>query len=187
MAANGEHDAAQTLDRLASQVRVASGPRMAAYYAALDALGGLGDRVRVKATDLRPLTSPRGDDGRRRIDDIGFGGAVASIAKTGKGVRVSFVTTRRQVMSQHCVETNRIDRVLADGKLVYRRACTDTGLVWVDTTPRPVTIATPYAAALAVGRFAQFDDSMSDDVIPLEVFAEKVGTHMIAVCGFVLE
>jgi hypothetical protein len=90
-------------------------------------------------------------------------------------------------MSHSCAETNKVDRIEADGKVIYRQVCHDTGLVWVDTTPRPVDVRALHAGALRSGRLARFDDDISGDAVPVTVFSDKVGKHLVAVCGFVLE
>ena len=109
------------------------------------------------------------------------------MTKSKKGLHVEFVKTRAQEMSQKCVETNRIDRVMPDGKLIYRTECHDTGMVTVDTTERPVDVRVEYAAGLRAGRFAKFDDTMGSDVIPIAVFSDKIGKHLIAFAGLLLE
>ena len=56
-----------------------------------------------------------------------------------------------------------------------------------DTTPQPVDVRAPYTAGLQAGRFAKFDDMLGSDVIPLSVFSDKVGKHLIAFGGLPLE
>jgi hypothetical protein len=185
MVVEGEQAPSQTLQRMLSAVRVIGGPQMAAYYAALDALSGI-DKLHIKPSDLPYPAQPF--EGREdRIDDVGTYGVIASVTKTAKGVHVAFVQTRVQVMSEKCVETSRPDRILPDGKIIYRQECHDTGMVWNDTTPRPVDVRAPYTAGLQAGRFAKFDDRISTDVVPIAVFADKVGKHLIAFAGVALE
>ncbi len=182
----GEVAPAQTLDHLASEVRVMGGPQMAAYYAAMDALDKI-DKLHVKASDLPYPAEPlEHDDGK--IDDVGSEeGVIASVTKSKKGLHIEFVKTRVQTMSQKCVETNRVDRVRPDGKLIYRQECHDTGLVWSNTTPLPLDVRVPYGAGLQAGRYARFDDTDGDDVIPIVVFSDKIGKHLIAFAGLPLE
>jgi hypothetical protein len=177
---------AQTLERLGESVRVMAGPQMAAYYATVDAVNNLGDKTRVKASDLLYPAEPVEDHGAH-IDDFGVQGVIASVSKHGDKVHVTFVQTRVQYMSQKCVETNKVDRIEANGKLIYRQACHDTGLVWGDTTERPLDVRASTAGGLAAGRFAKFNDQMSNDVVPGGVFADKNGKHMIAFGGLLLE
>jgi hypothetical protein len=180
----GEHGAAQTFDRMLDHVRVMQGPIMAAYYAALDALDK--SSLRVQPSDLPNPSEPmRGSS--HDIDESGTHSVIASVTKTATGVHVSFVKTRVQEMSQKCVETNKPDRVMPDGKIIYRTVCHDTGLVWADTTPLPVDVRTPNAAALQPGRYAKFIEDLSSDVVPLAVFGDKQGKHLIAFAGLVLE
>jgi hypothetical protein len=71
--------------------------------------------------------------------------------------------------------------------VIYRQTCKDTGLVWVDETQQPVTVPVGFGAGLQPGRLAKLDDSIYDQVIPVVVFADKIGKHIVAVCGFQLE
>lgn len=177
--------AAGVLNWLGDSVRVQSGPIMGAYYATLDSVTELGERTRVSPTDVPFLTEPR--KGRpERIDEANIFGVMASVTKTAKGVHVVFVQKKVQTMSQKCVETNKVDRVMPDGRLIYRQVCHDTGLVWVDTSPSPVDVPAKYAGGLQAGRFAKFDDD-GGAAIPKSVFSDKVGKHMIAWGGIVFQ
>jgi hypothetical protein len=182
----GEEAPAQTLGHLVEEVRVMVGPQMAAYYASIDALDKL-DKLHVKPSDLPyPATPLEHDDGE--VDGVGSEeGVIASVTKSKIGLHIAFVQSRVQTMSQKCVETNRVDRVRPDGKLIYRQECHDTGLVWSDTTPRPLDVRVPYGAGLQAGRYAKFDDEDASDVIPITVFSDKVGKHLIAFAGVPLE
>jgi hypothetical protein len=185
--AAGDQAGGQALDRLAGEVRLMPGPRMAALFAAADALADLGDRIRVEPSQL-PWFDDEPREGRTDlIENVGTHGVIASLAKTAKGLHVTFVKKRVQEMSQKCAETNKIDRIEQGGKVVYRTVCHDTGLVWVDEGPLPVDVSTAHIAALRVGRFVRIDDSMYNDTVPITVFSDTVGKHLVAVCGFVLE
>jgi hypothetical protein len=185
---DGEHGPASTLEWLGDSVRIQSGPMMAAYYATLDAVTDLGDRTKISAVDVPYLTEPK--QGRPdRIDEANIFGVMASVTKTAKGVHVVFVQQRIQTMSQKCVETNKPDRVTSDGRIIYRQACHDTGMVWVNTNPDPVDVPAQYAGGLKAGRYAKFDDTNMPEhgAIPKSVFSDKVGKHMIAWGGILFE
>jgi hypothetical protein len=167
-------------------VRIMGGPQMAAYYATLDALDKL-DKLHVDPSDIPYPGKPLDSNATNEIDGTHDVGVIAAVTKTTTGVHVTFPKSRVQVMDRKCVETNRIDRVAADGKVIYRQECHDTGLVWNDTTPQPVDVRAPYTAGLQAGRFAKFDDMLGSDVIPLSVFSDKVGKHLIAFGGLPLE
>jgi hypothetical protein len=180
--------AAGVLDWIGGAVRVQSGPMMGAYYATIDAVAELGDRTRISPSSVPFLTEPK--EGRpQRIDEANIFGVMASVTKTAKGMHVVFVQNKIQTMSSKCVETNKPDRVTADGHIIYRQVCHDTGLVWVDTSPSPVDVPLEYAAALKPGRFAKFDDVSTGGrgAIPLSVYSDKTGKHLIAWGGFLLE
>jgi len=134
------------------------------------------------------LTEPR--PGRPdRLDEANVFGVMASVTKTAHGVHVVFVQKRIQTMSQKCVESNKADRVTPDGKIIYRQVCHDTGLVWVNTEPSPVDVPAQYAGGLKAGRFAKFDDTNmgGNGAIPISVYSDKVGKHLIGWGGFALE
>jgi hypothetical protein len=114
-------------------------------------------------------------------------------------VHVTFKQNKFQAMSQACAEGTKIDRVESDGKVVYRQVCHDTGLVWVDQTPRPRTVPAALAAGLRPGRTGLFynvhttpaqrrskqpRDKLS---IPIVVFADPRGKRMVACYGMSLE
>ncbi len=178
--------AGQLIYDLAEYVRIMPGPRMAAYYATLDAVGKLGEDSPLKPGEIPKLGEPK--YGHAEFDNRGTHGVIASVAKKGGSLHVVFVTTKIQELARDCVETNKIDRVNPDGKVEYRKVCHDAGLVWVDTTPMPVDVPIAYGDSVKAGRKAAFDDAMgAKNAIPVAIYNDKQGHKLVNVATFPLE
>ena len=173
--------------KLAEYTRVKHGPREAAYFAALDAIGELGEGSPIEAYALPHLFDPSRESHGKGFDNVGTTGVVAAIAKEGKdSEKVSFVTKKVQYMDQECRETNKIDRI-ENTKVIYRIACHDTGLKWGNDGPLPVHAQTSYSDGVKVGRKVQFDDTMGSQAIPLLIYADGKGTRLVGVATFLLD
>ena len=101
--------------------------------------------------------------------------------------RWTFVITRRQVMKQACTDTNRI--VMFDphnGAPIYYRECHDTGLVWVETTPEPITVPTELAVGIVVGAVMDYEAKPGRVALPTAVYADKSKARLVAYLGFPL-
>lgn len=76
---------------------------------------------------------------------------VASLKPEGSGVRVQFADKPYQVPILDCVETGKIDRIAADGKLIYRQNCKVKGWEKRRVVTDPVVIPRALVAGLAPG------------------------------------
>ena len=77
------------------------------------------------------------------------GGVVKQVEKKGDLVKVIFKTEKYKVPDYTCVETNKVDRILPDGSILYRRNCTKVGEHEEESTATP--FETPAWAAEGVG------------------------------------
>ncbi len=159
----------------ALQVRPARGPRSAAYYAALSALGPiLADRPKfpVEArnlvyngdTDLVTAASSliAEKSGSSKVDIMGWVGdggesTVQSVKKSGANVVVTFVSTKGKVMSHDCQSTNRISRITSSGEILYQTSCREKGWVTVDTTPESFTSPAEWVEGVQAGSVLKFE------------------------------
>lgn len=164
-------------------------PRMAAYFATVDALSRLGDQRPsdpryLAVLDIRDVHRNRGDDGR-------YGAVIASVRKAGKDVHVTFAKVKTQVRSQRCVETDKIERILLDGRVSYREVCHDEGMVTRDDTPQPVEVPVDLAGGLRPGIYATFarlrGKGSKEWAIPRAVYADRTGKRLAAFYGFPLD
>lgn len=174
----------QTVGVLAHAVRQKPGPHWAAYYGAIDAIARIGEDAPVQAHDLLLLDHHHEGGSRGNWDNLGTNGVIAGVG----GGKVTFVQKKVQVMDQECHETNKIDRVLPDGKVEYRRVCKDKGMVWTTEGPRPVILDTRFTDQIKVGRYARFDDDLgSKPACPLYVYADAKKSRLIAIGTFLLQ
>jgi len=185
---------ASRLLAISRDVRYARGPRMAAYYEALSALGTIvEDRTKFSVTpsDYRLYVSSElynraldanNDNPTGKYDSMGFVGdsgvgIVKAVKKVADGVEVTFVTEKHQEMQQSCVNTNKIYRIDDNGTLIYYQKCKDTGYVTVDTTPGGFTLPAEWAENIKKGALVQFDTSRGAAPkrigLPLAVYADK--------------
>ncbi len=171
---DGDPAVARMFGEISEGPRLVDGPRAAAYFATRDAL----------RSDRR---EPLFDD--HELFDIGdhygqtttgaFGAAIASLSPVGKDqIKVTFVKVHELVDITECTETNKVDRVLANGKVEYRKSCHSTGKQWVDRTDPPITIPKAAAAHLARGRFITWQEirlhgNGGSVYLPEEVYADK--------------
>ena len=185
MVKHGQQAAGQLIYALSEDVRQMPGPRMAAYYAALDAVATLGESAPVKPHEIPRLADA---NEARSSFGAGSGGVIASVTQKGSKLHVVFVTKKHQGVVNECVETSKIDRVMPDGKVVYRQSCHSSGLIWIDDTPMPVDALAAYSDGVKPGRLAKFDDSISMSAIPITVFGDKLGkAKLVDVATFSLE
>jgi hypothetical protein len=175
-------------------VRVLSGPRTAAYYAALDAHETHADHSEDRAIEEanrrsrpRRQRETRSIENRRTYDDVtrplhavleiesagtspptgdAVAGVIRSVSKGKKGVHVVFVKKRQLSHDEVCRETNKIDRKdPRTGKIYYRKECHDTAAKWVDVGPDPVDVPVELAGGLQAGRYARFKGFGIDYVV----------------------
>ena len=103
------------------------------------------------------------------------------VGKRGE-VRLTFPTERYQYTEQDCRETNRVDKILSDGTLVYRKVCRDLGKKWAERVPEPIVVPASCKAGLAVGHSIGEEHG-----IPVEVYADKAGKRRLALACLALE
>lgn len=155
-------DKARRQTTLAEQVR----------FAQIDALAGDAEKAKkfpnlvgskyssVDPTDLRPV-EPWGTKldlkwRAQKYELLRFQtseGRVARLEKKAKGTTIHFKKERVPVVDVRCRETNRIDSITSDGKIIYREECTRTpkGHTW--DSPSPVTV--DEANGVSPGRFVR--------------------------------
>jgi hypothetical protein len=170
--------------------RIVLGPRAAAYYGALEALGAIAaDRPKfpVAPKDLRRPSEPGlfaeamvligALDMQRQWVGADGGGIVKSTRTTSAGVEVVFVSEKHQEMGYDCVETDKIDSITKDGTVVYRKRCKPTGLETVVTTTPSITVPTLWATGIKKGAFVRFAAQRGDTAarIAIPVFVTPNG------------
>lgn len=171
VASAGNRESGQLLELLAANLGVIRGPRAAVYAAAMKIHG-------VPKDALRELP----EVGHRTEQDYaelarGQTGVVQSMTPAGKdgAVKVTFVPQRYQYTVQSCRDTNKVDRITAEGKLVYRQVCHDAGKAWGDHAPQPLTVPASCRAGLAKGRTVRVSFEG-----PRQVSTDKSEKHLVA-------
>jgi hypothetical protein len=200
------YDITDTEMKLLGSGRVRRGPRTAAYWAAVDALGKIvEDKPKFLAKPQRfgvRLPELTGDDNwihvayESTFNQTSFDkdqkGQVAGVKAQNGGVVVSFKTQSWQEPTWNCRETNKIDRISADGRVEYRQSCVATGMETVHATPPTVWIRKDLAAGIAPGVTMEFRVDNKPTYggkggqphgFPLEVYA---GKKLVAYYGFAI-
>jgi hypothetical protein len=185
--AQADREVAREWNGFADSVNAFFGPRGPAYLAVMAASHSDRHRDAIVDSGKLYLNDPHasGWGGRMASDDDDFyAGVIASVSKSSDGTsKVTFKTERYQYTQQKCVETNKIDRVQADGKVVYRQDCHDAGKAWAETTPGALEhVPAACTAGLKVGRAVYPDKDM-----PGQVFVDKAATKLAALHCFSLE
>jgi hypothetical protein len=199
-AVDGDANYALALLTISRDLRASRGPRLAAYYAALDALSKiLEDRTKfpidaksfwfMKSNALYQAAFSAAN-GRKK--GMGFvaqtaKGIVKSASKGAQGVVVAFQTEKHQEMGRSCVETGHILTFRADGSPLYYQKCHDTGLITVNDTPGAVTIPTDWASGIAVGAAIDFEAAIGQPpariALPKAVYSDKSKKKLVAFYG----
>ena len=170
------HEVWRAVDELASAVLRVNGPRQAAYVATAKAAAGMKKGAPFSAYyDMHPMQQSGGGERGGELDSSMLNGVIASIDKTKSGVTLKFVSERYQYDAQECAETSKVDRIDADGKVIYRRECHAAGKAWADKAPGPTEVPAACTAGLAKGRFIHISFG-----IPLAVFADKTAKKLLA-------
>ena len=88
----------------------------------------------------------------------------------------------------NCKETNRIDRIGDDGKIIYREICHPAGTKKHELKEEPVLVEKRFAGALKAGRFLEMRVTEGGDrvAMPLGVYATKDKKQLTGYLGFVL-
>ncbi|HEX3766485.1 MAG TPA: hypothetical protein VHW23_47655 [Kofleriaceae bacterium] len=184
----GEDAPAWLLGGLAEELGSFNGPRAAAAAAVDDAAAGM-KRAPFRLVSVMPEVehhyiprhmgglreTPDGEPVRSSFDRLHVIQAMTPVRKQG-AVKLTFVREREQYTAQECRETNKVNRVLPDGKVEYRQVCHDAGKATRDMTPEPITVPASCKAGLAVGRAVDLDRQL-----PTNVFADKTGKHLVAI------
>jgi hypothetical protein len=192
----------ELLHALTTAVRVIPGPRIAAYYAVIDARANHRDRDRgdedgeSRSEGSRMGRAPRPlgftdslggplmrltevfqfEDHDHRANDGDFvRGVIKSVGKGKAGVHVVFVKTRKVARGQVCRETNKIDRQDPHtGKITYRQVCHWTDPKPVEEGPDPVDVPVELAGGLQPGRYARFSGISINGVLHLADSTPKI-------------
>jgi hypothetical protein len=189
-AVEGNNAYSRLLDQVRKESRLVRGPRLAAYYAAVEAVGqAKADRPKFPL-EPNQLWSPTANEIEQRVDEVLKqyesllpieGSLVKSVAKTPKGLKVTFVTTSYQFMGQSCVSTNRIYRINSSGVIEYYQSCKDTGMQTATSRVDDVTIPNEFATGIAAGRWLNFERTVKDmqSGFPTSVFADKSKAKLV--------
>jgi hypothetical protein len=101
-----------------------------------------------------PLTDSRfGHENALRPADKRSGGVVKGVEKKGDVATLTFRTEKFMVPDYECVETNRIDRITADGQLIYRQQCTKVGEHEEESTLSPLQVPAWTVAGIGAGTY----------------------------------
>ena len=194
---------AETLLRLANDLRFARGPRTAAYYSALDALGQINDdRPKFpihqkefhffKNNAVYSEAFGAANEKRSGMGFVGDGGkgTVKSIKKGAGGAVIEFVTTKHTEMGRSCVETGHILTFRADGSPLYYQKCHDTGPLSIYDTPGAITVPAEWAESIAVGSVLEFSAMIGKAPartgLPKAVYSDKSKKKLINYYGLPL-
>ena len=200
LAADGEPLLASGFRKHLPSIRTVRGPRVAAYYAALDALNAIREDRAKFPVEAQHLPFDRTELleslaleilSTKKYDTVGFTdvgqGIVKSAKKGPKGVAIDFLPKKRQIYTESCTTTNRIVMFDHDGQPIYYRKCKATGLQWIDEKPAPILIPEAQAAGIKAGvllDFAVVPYNYGDRLaMPLHVFADKKGKKLTAFFG----
>ena len=184
LAFEGDRAPAQIVHELASHLGIVRGPRAAANTATAAAAGAMQRQAPFSGSNVMPDF----DHGARREPGrihASFGTVVIrSMKPVGKRgeVRLTFPPERYQYTEQDCRETNRVDKILSDGTLVYRKVCRDLGKKWAERVPQPIVVPASCKAGLAVGHSIGEEHG-----IPVEVYADRAGKRLLALACLPLQ
>ena len=177
-------------------IRVLRGPRAAAYYATIDAIGKVrADRAKFAieehdvgvsredvldklAYDLQTETKhPAPGGGDYHIWEES--GVVKSAAKGKDGLKVVFAVDKQQrYIETNCTTTNHIIMFDHDGQPIYYRKCKGS-VQTVDVSPNPINIPLHLVEGVAVGKLLSFGVSNSQEKrisMPFEITPTRRGT-----------
>ena len=196
VAVDGDKMAAKEMLKI-NGIRVMRGPRVAAYYAVMDALGKIrADRTKfsVQESDipierqdiLEQLTYDLARDATPTGYSVWDGKGVIKTMKKGKdGINVVFAKDKQQIWSQSCKQLNRIIMFANDGRPIYDQSCTGK-VITADVSPDPINVPEHLAEGLAPGRQVSFGVSNSQDrriSMPFEIYADKKGKNLVGYYG----
>jgi hypothetical protein len=198
LAMEKEHPLGETLYYTFKDSRGHRGPRIAAYFAAVEAAAAVvADRPKF-AIQPGVLHSPAQDPVPPATMDLSVGktswfidddGVVASTKKVPGGVLVTFKKESYMRQEWNCKPTNRIIRINSSGIVEYEHNCTPAGKSEVVTTPRPIVVAEWLAGAIAPGRLvvhkgirpAPGEEQLGG--LPVAVYDGKAQKKLLALWG----
>ncbi len=157
---------------------VSRGPRFATRLALVKAVAeikAVKSRFELEPRDFMP-PSPREGFGRTSAGYFSTGeGVVKTAKKKGNTLEVTFKKESWKTPVYKCKETRRLDRIEADGTLVYRKKCKQTGTKTVTSQEKPVTIPAGAATGVKPGAFLVVarDKKKSDQGLPRHVYSGK--------------
>jgi hypothetical protein len=170
---------------------VSRGPRFAARLALVRAVGEIKKmktRFPLRARDFMP-EAPRDGFGHASAGYFESGqGVVARAKKKADTVEVSFKKESWNEPIYKCVETHRLDRIEADGTLVYRKKCRKTGSKKMSSQEKPITLPASAAAGIRPGSFLVVARSKknSSEGLPRRVYASKKRDKIVNFYGLPL-
>jgi hypothetical protein len=193
---------AETLDVALMKSRPHRGPRVAAYFAAVEAAAAVvADRPKF-AVKPAVLVSPFDDPLPEATSRLATGktpwfidddGVVASTKKVPGGVLVTFKKESYMRQNWNCKNTGRILRINSSGIVEYEHSCTPAGKSEVVTTPRPIVVAEWLAAGIEPGRLVEHKgirpgEGQGDQLggLPVAVYDGKAQKKLIALWGIEL-
>jgi hypothetical protein len=197
----GRHGLVDSEMKLLGLGRLRRGPRTAAFWQTLDVVAAIAaDRTKFPVQPASfggPLPRVRPDDDWMHVAyeatfnetnwDRDQLGRVTAVKPDRDGVMVSFKTETWKEPVSKCTETNRIDRITAEGRVEYRQRCVAAGTRTVKVTPQPVWIRKDLAAGLKPGVFMKWrrDNKPKPAMgFPMEVYADQAQTKLIQFWGF---
>jgi len=183
-------------------LRVIRGPRAAAYFATVDAIGKVrADRSKFPIAEqdlgfrrsdesLYQLSFELGNNSKSKVPaDYHVweeAGVVKTATKAKKGLKVVFAKDKQErYIESDCVTTGRIVTWDHDNRPIYYRKCKGS-VQKVDVSPNPITVPAHLADGVAAGKLIKFGVSNSGDErlsMPFEVFSDKKGKKLIAFYG----
>ena len=167
----------------------ATGPMNAARAAVLEVMFANGDDI----PGVRDMTAPR-TEAIARLDVAAprskeTQAVIASVAPApGDLIKVTFKKETWIEDLFDCKETNRIDRIGDDGKIIYRETCKPAGTKKHELKEEPVLVEKRFAGALKAGRFLEMRVTEGKErlAMPLAVYATKDKKQLTGYLGFVL-
>lgn len=167
----------------------ARGPVDAARSAAMEVLFANADEI----DGVRDMTAQRGAPTvRLDVSPPPSKETQAVIAAVAPGkddmIKVTFKKETWVEQLYNCKETNRIDRIGDDGKIIYREICTPAGTKKHELKEEPVLVEKRFAGALKAGRFLEMrvTTGATRIAMPLRVYATKDKKQLSGYLGFAL-
>lgn len=196
-AAEGHPSIAGMLRASVEEGRILRGPRFAALYAAIEALGEVKKDRPKFAVDPQAIRVPwsvalmeRFGDSMESVGLKSYEGVEGSVVKTvkpeGDKVRVVFITEKFTRPAHICVDTNRILRIEPNGTVLYYRNCT-FGKQWETVTVHleDAVIPKDTAAGIKPGTYVEVARPGAG-AVPLAVYPDKGQAKLVAWRGFPL-